>query len=70
MKHVLTYANMECDLLSDEKVDLDVLSSRLLRLNRQTHVVNAHFHVFNADFYMSFTLAVFRKFSDFLQQMN
>ena len=34
VRHVLAYANMNVDLQSEEKVDLDALASRLLRLNR------------------------------------
>ena len=34
LKHILAYSNIECDL-DNESIDLDVLSSRLLYLNRQ-----------------------------------
>ena len=35
MQHILQYANLDSDLLSDDLCDLDVLRSRLLVLNRQ-----------------------------------
>ncbi len=41
IRAVLAYSNIEIDLLSQEKVDLDVLESRLLHLNRNKWLLEA-----------------------------
>ena len=41
IRHVLVCANIDVDVMSEEKVDLDVLTSRLLKLNRQKWLLEA-----------------------------
>ena len=41
VQHILQYANMDVELTSDEEIDLDVLESRLLQLNRQKWLLDA-----------------------------
>ncbi len=41
IRHILDYANMNVDILSEETVDLDALTSRLLRLNRTKWLLEA-----------------------------
>ncbi len=40
-EHILDYANMSTDLLSEDQIDLDALSSRLLKLNRTKWLLEA-----------------------------
>ena len=42
IKNVLAYANMDIDVLNEEKVDLDVLHSRLLHINRNKWLLEAY----------------------------